>query len=296
LIGIEMVEMLISRGIPTAFLVRDDSFWSGVLPAEESAMLNEHLREHHVDLRLESELAEVLADENGRARAVLTKAGEEIPCQFVGLTAGVHPSIDFLKDHPAIETNRGILVDELFRTSAPDIYAAGDCAEVRDPAPGRRGIEAVWYTGKMHGEYIARTICGDPQAYDPGVWWNSAKFMDIEYQTYGLVPATCPDDERDFFWRDPAAQRCLRIRYQADTEQVTGFNLFGLRGRHVVCEHWIQSGSTLSEVIDELGALNFDPEFYRGFESAVRQQHGGGSASPVRKGLFSNLLRSLQPK
>jgi len=297
LIGIEMVEMLMSRGIHTTFLVREDSFWNGVLPAEESAMINEHIVEHHVDLRLKGELDEVLADDHGRARAVRTKGGEEIPCQFVGLTAGVHPNIAFLKDHSVIETNRGILVDELFRTSAPDVYAAGDCVEVREPKPGRRGVEAVWYTGKMHGEYIAATICGHPKPYDPGIWWNSAKFMDIEYQTYGTVLAKCPDDERDFFWRDPEAQRTLRIRYKADGEQVTGFNLFGLRGRHVVCEHWIQRGATLAEVMDELGALNFDPEFYRRFEPAVRQTHGGVStSSPVQKGLFTKIMRSLQPK
>jgi len=307
LIGIEMAEMLVSRGIHTTFLVREHSFWNGVLPDEESAMLNQHIPEHHVDLRLGSEMAEVLPDADGRARAVITKAGEEIPCQFVGLTAGVHPNIAFLKEHADIETKRGILVDELFRTSAPDVYAAGDCAEVREPKPGRRGVEAVWYTGKMHGEYIAGNILGDPKPYDPGVWWNSAKFMDIEYQTYGHVPSKCPEDERDFFWRDPYAQRCLRIRYQTAGERVTGFNLFGLRGRHVVCEHWIQRGATIGEVMNELGALNFDPEFYRRFEPAVQAQFGGvvgataettgGAAdSRVSKGLFSKIMRSLQPR
>lgn len=295
LIGIEMVEMLISRGIHTTFLVRDDSFWNGVLPDEESAMLNEHIREHHVDLRLDTEMAEVVDDGKGRACAVITKGGERIDCQFVGLTAGVHPNIAWLEDHPAIETGRGILVDDLFRTSVPDVYAAGDCAEVRDPKPGRRGVEAVWYTGKMHGEYIAGTICGDPKPYEPGIWWNSAKFMDIEYQTYGAVPPRCPEDERDLFWRDPKAQRTLRIRYKTAGERVTGFNLFGLRGRHRVCEHWIATGATISQVLDELGALNFDPEFYLSFEEAVRAVHGLSGPPKVKKGLFSDLLRKLQP-
>ena len=69
-------------------------------------MINRHIREHHVDLRLGTELKEILSDENGRARAVVTGKGEEIPCQFVGLTAGVSPNIAFL-GRSGIETNRG---------------------------------------------------------------------------------------------------------------------------------------------------------------------------------------------
>jgi NAD(P)H-nitrite reductase large subunit len=52
LIGIELAEMLRSRNIPVTFLVRETSFWNGVLPAQESAMINEHIIEHHIDLRL----------------------------------------------------------------------------------------------------------------------------------------------------------------------------------------------------------------------------------------------------
>ena len=51
----------------------------------------------------------------------------------------------------------------------------------------RRPIEAVWYTGRMMGETLAQTICGNRIAYNPGHWFNSAKFFDIEYQTYGWV-------------------------------------------------------------------------------------------------------------
>ena len=72
LIGIEMAEMLRTRDIPVTFLVRETSFWNGVLPAGESAMINEHIREHHIDLRLDTNLKEIISDENGRAKAVVT--------------------------------------------------------------------------------------------------------------------------------------------------------------------------------------------------------------------------------
>jgi NADPH-dependent 2,4-dienoyl-CoA reductase/sulfur reductase-like enzyme len=52
LIGIEMAEMLHSRNIPVTFLVRESSFWNGVLPKEQSEIINKEIRENHIDLRL----------------------------------------------------------------------------------------------------------------------------------------------------------------------------------------------------------------------------------------------------
>ena len=97
LIGIELTEMLASRGIPVTFLVRETSFWNGVLPAGESQLLNEHIRSHHIDLRLDTNLTEIVGDASGRVKAVKTDKGDEIPCDVVGLTAGVVPNINFLK-------------------------------------------------------------------------------------------------------------------------------------------------------------------------------------------------------
>ncbi len=159
LIGIELAEMLRSRKIPVTFLVREASFWNGVLPAQESAMINKHIKEHHIDLRLSTNLKEIKADENGKVKSiVIEETGEEIPCDVVGLTAGVTPNIDFLKGS-GIETKRGILVNRLLETNIPDIFAIGDCAEQHKAIGQRRNIEAVWYTGRMMGETVAQTIC-----------------------------------------------------------------------------------------------------------------------------------------
>jgi NAD(P)H-nitrite reductase large subunit len=92
LIGIELAEMLHSRNIPVTFLVREKSFWDPVLPAGESQLINRHIIEHHIDLQLETGLLEILSDENGNARAIVTDKNETIDCQIVGLTAGVSPN------------------------------------------------------------------------------------------------------------------------------------------------------------------------------------------------------------
>jgi len=269
LIGIEMVEMLLSRQIPVTFLIREDSFWNTILPKEESEMINRHIRSHHVDFRLKTEFKEVLSDENGAARAIVTGDGEEISCQFVGLAVGVHPNISFLKDS-GIETDRGILVDKHLRTSIPNIYALGDCVQLSNPQPGRRPIEAVWYTGKMMGETVAATICGQPTYYDPGIWFNSAKFFDIEYQTYGYVSAQPKEGEESLYWESEDGTRSLRIVFDSATSSVVGFNALGIRLRHQVCDEWIGNRTSVDQVVANLGKANFDPEFFKKFEKEVQ--------------------------
>ncbi|MEY3195258.1 MAG: hypothetical protein RIQ78_1355, partial [Bacteroidota bacterium] len=167
LIGVEMAEMLHARRIPVTFLVREKSFWQGMLPPEEGAMIARHIRSHGIDLQFETALVSVEGDAQGRVSAVVQSGGAEISCGFVGLAVGVAPNVNFLRDG-GIEMNRGILVDAYLATSQPDVYAIGDCAELRKPALGRRSIEAVWYTGRMMGQTVAATICGEKTEYSPG--------------------------------------------------------------------------------------------------------------------------------
>lgn len=269
LIGIEMAEMLRSRNIEVTFLVRELSFWDNILPKEESEMINRHIKEHHVDLRLGQELKEIENDGTGRAGAIKTIDGEKISCQFVGLTAGVNPNISFLKDSP-LETELGVLVDQHFATSIEDVYAIGDCAQFRQaPGPERKLIEQVWYTGRMHGETLAYTLTKKPVAYNPGPWFNSAKFFDIEYQTYGYVPNKWGEDTASFYWEHSCGRICIRMLFKKNSNQLIGVNSLGMRLRHDFFDRALKDKRTIQEVLMMLSKANFDPEFYDKFQQAI---------------------------
>lgn len=292
LIGVEMAEMFHSRHIPVTFLVREAAYWNMVLPKEESEMVSRHIREHGIDLRLSTELKEIVDDGTGRACAVLTSEGERLNCGYVGLTAGVHPNIGWLKETP-LEAEKGILVDEHLQTNLADVYAIGDCAQLRNPQAGRRPIEAVWYTGRMMGETVAYTISGQPKAYDPGIWFNSAKFMDIEYQVYGTVSGDMPEHHASVYWEHTDGRKSIRIVYDKNTEAVVGFNLMGVRYRHEVCERWLSQKASVEEVLQNLGLANFDPEFYRQFESEVVDQYNQQAGKQLRLRQKRGLSRAL---
>ncbi|MDG1730164.1 MAG: FAD/NAD(P)-binding oxidoreductase [Algibacter sp.] len=271
LIGIELAEMLNSRNIPVTFLVREDSFWNGVLPAGESEMINRHIKNHHIDLRLGNNLKKIVSDENGKVKSIIIQeTGEEIPCNVVGLTAGVTPNIDFIKDSE-IETGRGIKVNRYLETSVPNVYAIGDCAEQHEGINGRRTIEAVWYTGRMMGETVAQTICGNRIPYNPGHWFNSAKFLDIEYQTYGWVfgERGRPEHEKHFHWKHEDDTKCITIAYHKETMAFLGINTFGIRMRHESFDTWLTEKRDVDYVINHLPEAHFDPEFYSHYEADI---------------------------
>jgi NADPH-dependent 2,4-dienoyl-CoA reductase/sulfur reductase-like enzyme len=294
LIGIEMAEMLLSRNIKVTFLVRETSFWNNVLPQEESEMINRHILRRHVDLKLETELKAIKGNEYGRVTDVVTNNDEHIPCQFVGITVGVHPNVGFLRN-TNLEIDKGILVDDYLQTNIPDVFAIGDCAQVRNPKAGRKPIEPVWYTGRIMGHTLAKTLTGEKNPYNPGNWFNSAKFFDIEYQVYGEIKNN-PDETVDhLFWMHKDGEKSIRIAFDKKSRRVLGFNLMGVRYRHEICDQWINEEARIEEILPDLKAANFDPEFYSVYEKALVEQFNKRFPEhqvtlKTKRGLFSTFF------
>ena len=269
LIGVELAEMLAAKGVSVTMLIRDARYWGSVLPPEEAALVQRQLDAHHISTRYETELEQIIGDANGRVRAVRTTDGQELPCQWLGLAIGVEPNTE-LATIGGLQTERGVLVDAHLQTSAPDVYAAGDCAQLRTPGAGEVAVEQLWYTGRQQGETVAHTLCGAaPRPYRRGQWFNSAKFFDLEYQTYGRVPAEPVAGELSFCWQHPTRAALLRINFRSDSLAVTGLNVLGLRQRHDTWAAWLQAGTPITEVLANLGAANFDPEFFRQYEKII---------------------------
>ncbi len=268
LIGIEMAEMLNSRKIKVHFLIREKNYWSSVLPTEEATLVSKHIAEHHINLLPETELEEILGDEKGNVKAIKTKDGKTINCQFVGLTTGVRPNIDFLKN-TKLNTEKGVLVNDYLETNLPDVYALGDCAQFTNPKENHPPIEQLWYTGKMQGKALANTICGSKTKYDRGIWFNSAKFLDIEYQTYGLMFKLPFNNEDTFYWEHKNGKIAMRANFSKINGALKGFNFFGMRFRQIIADDWIRNNQHISHCISNLNKGFFDAEFTSSNHAAI---------------------------
>ncbi len=280
LIGVEMAEMLRTRKIEVTMLVREEAFWAGVLPKPEAEMISRHVISNGVDLRHNTYLEKILDDGKGNVRAIVTKNGEEIPCSVVGITTGVKPNISFLKNSK-IETDIGILVNRMLETNVKDVYAIGDCAQQHEAIGNRAPVEAVWYTGRMMGEALAQTICGKPFEYNPGNWFNSAKFFDIEYQTYGWVFSEKKQKEYEtqFHWKCASDLRCITISYNTNSNEFLGINTFGIRMKHEVFDRWLNEKRSVDYVIENLKQANFDPELFKNYEKEIQTAYANKSVT-----------------
>jgi hypothetical protein len=123
----------------------------------------------------------------------------------------------------------------------------------------------------MMGETVAQTICGNRRAYKPGHWFNSAKFLDIEYQTYGWVfsERNKKEDEVHFQWRHPSENICITIAYHNESLKFLGINTFGIRMRHEIFDRWLTDEVHIEFVLEHLIDANFDPEFYKHYEKEI---------------------------
>ena len=259
-------------------------------------MVQKHILDHEIDLSFGTELNEILSDAQGNARAVATTAGEEIPCGIVGIATGVTPNGDFLKNN-ALAIGKGVKVNSYFGSSVPDVYGIGDCAEFeKPPGAGRKNLEQVWYTGRMHGETLAYNFCNKPVTYQPGVWFNSAKFFAIEYQTYGWVSPEPVDGVKDFLWEHRDGKVSFRMTLDQEGKVLGVLNL-GFRLRHEFFDRAIREKWSGEKVIQELGKGVFDPEFYAPYHlniQAAFQRQFGGTIVPSKKSFFQKLFGASQ--
>ncbi len=259
LIGVELVECLVFHRKKVTYLVRSPWYWPGALAKEESEIVTEHIRRHGVDLHGTEEVSQVLSGADGRVSAVRTKSGAEFGCQMLGIAIGVSPAVDWLravKTPPKIE--RGIRVSPSFETSLPGVWAAGDCAEFAQD--GEWTVEQIWYSAKRQGELAARAMLGDRVRYEPPIFYNSAKFFEIEYTSTGSI-GNPPEGSRTFFCRIPVKEASVRIVAQHGA--VIGVNMLGARWDHTLFERWIAERRSMDYVVEHLREAQFDVEFGR---------------------------------
>jgi NADPH-dependent 2,4-dienoyl-CoA reductase/sulfur reductase-like enzyme len=267
LIGVEVAEILHDRGLHVLFLIRESWYFPLALDGNESTLVSEHMRTHGVDVRVGKKVEEILRGPDGRPRAVRVD-GSEVPADLVVASIGVVPNTAFLADGPLTLSKGGAIeVDDALKTSVPEVWAAGDCANVTW-ADGSRRPEQLWYTARDQGRVAAQSMLGDEAAYRRGAWYNSAKFFDLEWTTAGWVPALLSFDNmplepgadvRTWFQRVPGKLVSQKIVCKGD--RVVGFNMLGSRWDHEPLLQWIHERRSLDWVLRHLHEAQFDEEF-----------------------------------
>ena len=129
-----------------------------------SAELVELYREEGVDVLLETQIEELTG--NGRLlTGARTNDGRTVEGYLAIVGVGVVPNVE-LAEAAGAEVDDGIVVDERFRTSLPDVYAIGDVARYPDPTTGRLRRIEHWSNADAQGAHLGRQLAGSKVAYD----------------------------------------------------------------------------------------------------------------------------------
>ncbi len=258
LVGIEAVEVLHAAGLKPHFFMREEWFWPLALDARESRFITDRMRQHGVEVHLQHEIQGFEGDAAGNLSRVRTdRTSVDVDACVVAI--GVVPNTGWLAGSGIeLAPDGGVLVGPTLETSAKDVFAAGDCAAVRW-FDGRVRPEQLWYTSRAQGRLSGRNLLGDGVAYARGTFFNSAKLMDIEYTTVGLVNMGLANEAQWFFEEQSKVHSTTRIVTQEG--RVVGFNLLGRRWDHSVLVRFIEERRPLSFVLAHLGEASFDTEF-----------------------------------
>lgn len=183
--ALEIVEGLIARRVNTHFFLRKDRYWGNVLDEIESNIVLARLNHEGVHLHFFAEVAEIMG-KKGRVNAIQTKEQELIPCQMIAIAIGVRPNITFAIE-AGLKAERGLVVDRFMRTSAPDVYAAGDVAQVFDPQTGKSTMDVLWGVAREQAKVAANNMVGRHSDYERSTPVNVTRLAGLTTTIIGMV-------------------------------------------------------------------------------------------------------------
>lgn len=300
LIGLEMAEAFVAQGRRVTVIEAMDRALPGLLDYDMAMHLQRHLEENGVTVLPSHPARGFLGDERGSVRAV--QAGDrELPAQLVLLALGVRPDVS-LAEAAGLElgARKGLKVDEYLRTSDPDIYAGGDCVEVKNLITGAMTLVPLGSTANKHGRIIGTNVTGGEDTF-PGITGTGiAKVFDINAGRVGLndvqakdagydpVTAIIDGDEHATYY---PGSRSFLLKLVADraSGKVLGAQLVGpgdLAKRLDVLAAAITAG------LDVTATANLDLSYAPPFNSAMDPVH---NAANVIRNKISGRARGLSP-
>jgi len=183
--ALEIVEGLLARGVRTHFLLRGESYWGNVLDPVESSIVLHKLQEEGVNIHFNTEIESILG-KRGKVAGIKTKDGRHLRCDLLAFAIGIRPRTE-LAQKAGLETNRGLKVDNHLSTNAPDIYAAGDVAEVYDPFTDKYVIDSLWGPARDQGNIAGMNMAGVSVPYSKTIPFNVTRLANLTTTIIGTV-------------------------------------------------------------------------------------------------------------
>jgi len=183
-IGLKTTEGLLAQGIRVTIIELADGILSASFDRTASHLAEAILRREGVEVRTGTTVQEIIG-RVGKVGHVILQEGERLECDLLVFAIGVRPNTALVSQEAGIATNRGILVDDQMRTTAPDVYAAGDVVEALDMLLGVRRTIAIWPLAYRQGYVAGCNMAGAEREYEGGLPMNSVEVCGVPTEMVG---------------------------------------------------------------------------------------------------------------
>ncbi len=265
--ALELTEGLLSRGMNVHYMLRGDRYWSNVLDEQESKIVEHRLHEEGVTLHRHAEIIEITG-KNNRVNGVRLLNGKMLKCDLVAYAIGIRPRVELAKQ-AGLAIDRGISVNEYLQTDDPNVYAAGDVAQVYDPASGRSVLDSLWGPARQQGYAAGLNMAGKKTIYIKPPAFNVTRLAGITTTIIGMVGRGHDKDLMGIARGDSETWRRLpdsmvaqagfevnRIRLLVGERQLLGAVVMGDQKLSFPLERIVSENMDISPIRDKLLASN----------------------------------------
>lgn len=178
-IGLELAASLTQRGVRVTVVEAGDHIWARFADPKLAGFFQDHCAQKGIVFYTNERVTEIRGD--GRPSVAITRAGRELPCDFVCIGAGIVPNVE-IAQQAGLAADDGVVVNEFLQSSHPDIYAAGDVARYFDPVFGKRRRVEHWGHAEYSGQLAGRNMAGVRAAYDLVTYvWSDIFDLHLEF-------------------------------------------------------------------------------------------------------------------
>lgn len=244
-IGSIILEALVERGVKLTVVEMADRMISHMMDETASAMLKRWCEAKGITVLTESQITEIT---RGKSRLDAHLAsGKILSAKLIVVAAGVAPNIGLLKGS-GIKTDQGVVVNGYLKTSAKDIYAAGDVAQAKDMSTGEFSVLAIQPVAADHGRIAALNMAGERTPHEGSLNMNVLDTMGLISSSFGKWDGV--DGGSSARMSDDAENRYLRLEF--DDDRLIGVQAVGITDHIGIARGLIQTAQRLGRWKDKL--------------------------------------------
>lgn len=203
MVGIKIAEILYNLGCHVTLVDMASHIFSLAAYPRFSQVIEERLREMGINLMFGCEITDVIEkkiESSNIAKYRVEFADKTaMDTELLVMNIGTRATVDFL-DRQEIEVDRGIIVDEQMQTTAPDIYAAGDCCQGYNLQTSEKQIIGLWANAGIQGQVAGMNMAGKQEKTDGNILHNITHFLNMDF--IGLGDNRITGEEKSYQSRD----------------------------------------------------------------------------------------------